>query len=265
MYGTVLKLMLITMLLSTPALTGAATATFDFTADFTGMINHWPGSDAMIGTDDDLIDPGTWPVEGSEPNPGTYSYNAFDFGSGQTGPGMPDGFNAITYITGTVEIDLDVAVNGSLDQPLVTGLNVTSGTEPFPGHGPFTAEFTNTTGAYDAPTGGMTLTADFTANLNGSVDTSLGMNIVGQAWVIEDEDYGTATGHAYLDDVVIPLAQAEGATRALFILGSGIIPVAEGLSWPSMPFVAAIVALDDSEVADERSTWGDVKTLYGSH
>ncbi|MBU0741772.1 hypothetical protein KJ554_05395 [bacterium] len=248
-----------------PAFASAVTITFDFTADFTDMADHWPDLDGWVGTADDLIDGGLSPVNGSAPNPGTYAYNAFDFDSGLTDDGMPAGYNAITFITGSPEVDLDVARGLSPLEPLFTELHVTSGTEPFFGHGPFTAQFTNiTAGDYDPSTGAMTLTTDFSADLNGSEDTSLGLTITGEAWVIEDGDYGTATGHAYLDDVVIPLAQAADATRVLYVKGSGIIPVAEGFSWGQMPFVACIVALDDSNVSQESSTWGGVKALYGA-
>ncbi len=82
--------------------------------------------------------------------------------------------------------------------------------------------------------------------------------------MIEEADYGTATGHAYLDDVVIPVAQAEGAARVLYMQGSGTIPHAVNWSWGDMPFIAVIVALDDSGVPNESATWGDVKSLYGA-
>jgi len=254
----------ILMLAALPALAAAATASFEFTADNAAVVDHWPGLDGMVGNADDLIGSTPSPIEDSAPNPGSYSYNAFDFGSGVTEDGLPDGFNAITFIAGSVEIDLDVAANGSAELPVVTALSVTSGTEPFPGHGPFTAEFTNVTGAYDVPTRGLTLNVDFAADLGGTPDTALNMKIVGQAWVIEDKDFGTATGNAYVDDVVVPLAQAEGATRVAWVMASGLIPLAENFSWGPMPFVASIVALDDSDVARDDATWGAVKALYGS-
>lgn len=261
MYRMLTRLALI---LAIPALAAAQTATFDFTADYPAVADHWPDLDAWVGTADDLISGSPSPTQGSAPNPGTYSYNAFDFGGGLTDPGMPTGFIAMTFVTGTAEVDMTVARGLAPMDPLVTGLAVTSGTEPFPGHGPFTAEFSNISGGYNAASGAFTLTADFTANLNGTVDTATGMNLSGEAWVIEEADYGAITGHAYLDDVVIPLAQAEGAVRVLYVQGSGLIPHSQNFNWGDMPMIACIVALDDSGVAAEIATWGDVKALYGS-
>jgi len=262
MYRMILRLALI---LAIPTLAAAQTATFEFTADYPTMADHWPNLDAWVGTADDLISGSPSPSQESAPNPGTYSYNAFDFGGGLTDPGMPTGFIAMTFVSGTAQVDMAVARGLSPTSPLITGLSVTSGTEPFPGHGPFTAEFTNISGDYDAASGAFNLTTDFTANLNGNVDSAWEpMNLAGEAWVIEEADYGTVTGHAYLDDVVIPLAQAEGAARVLYMRGSGTIPHAQNFNWGDMPMIACVVALDDDGVQTEPAAWGDVKALYGS-
>lgn len=225
------------------------------------MENHWPEDDGHLGTADDWIHGGTSPMWGSGPNfQGSYSYNAFDFGSGETDTGMPTGYNAITFVLAEVGIDLDVAAGGG--GPLVITLNCYSGTEPFLGHGPYSAQFSAiNSGSYDPGTHVFTLNVDFSAELAGGPDEALGMDISGVAYVVEEEDFETPTGHAYVDEVLIPRAQAQQASRLLYLRGSGTIPPAEGGSWGSMPFLASLVGLTDGVAAGE-SSWSRLKALY---
>lgn len=263
------RIMISVLLLSlfiAPAFGSAATARLHMVAGYPPVQDHWMGPDGDIGTVDDVINGSPSPMNGSAPNPGRLSYNAFDFtGIGTTDVGFPDGYNAVTFLTGSAEIDLDVAGGGVSTVPLFTNLSVTSGTEPFPGHGPFTADFTNIdSGSYDPATRAFTLTADFAANLGGFPDTADDITMAGTAWVVESADFGTPTGNAYIDDVLVPIAQARNADRLLYASGTGIIPPANGGSWGTMPFKAVIVAIGGQNVSVETLSWGAVKGAYRS-
>ena len=240
---------------------GAAELTYSFMAGDAAMVNHWPGADGHVGTVDDVVDGNTSPMSGSDPNlNGSYCYNAFDFGSGNTDTGMPPGFNAMTFVDGTVGIDTDVATSGG--GPLVTGMEILSGTQPFQGHGPFSASFINVSaGSYDPGTGAFSLTCDFQATLVGGSDQADGMVLTGAAWVLDQADFSTGVGDPYVDDVLVTLAQDAGATSLVYVQVSGTVPAANGGSWPAMPIYGVIVGLATSTATDDSSL-SAIKSLY---
>ena len=210
---------------------GAAELTYSFLAGDVSMVNHWPGADGHVGTVDDVVDGNTSPMSGSDPNlNGSYCYNAFDFGSGNTDTGMPPGFNAMTFVDGTVGIDTDVAASGG--GPLVTGMEILSGTQPFQGHGPFSASFINVSaGSYDPGTGDFSLTCDFQATLVGGSDQADGMVLTGAAWVVGPE-LGVArtvavgvVGTVWIAVAGLIVAQATGMTDISPISGMSLIGV----------------------------------------
>jgi len=242
---------------------GAAAESTGFTmvSGDPGMVDHWPGQDSYIGSADDYINGGLSTPHGSAPNSyGSYCYNAFNFYSGQTDPGIPSPYDAITFIEGSVDIDLN-AVRDRIPQPWITGLTVTQGTLPFPSHANYSASFSGVNGWDLWSDHDFVLNVDFTANIGGTEDTSLGLVLEGEIWVIEAADFGTPTGHAYLDEVVIPRAIAQQASRLVYIMGFGTIPAAEGGSWGPMPMKAVVVGFTDA-VAAGQSSWSHLRTLY---
>ena len=225
-------------------LAGVAAATLELMAD-PSVVNHYPGPDGLMGNTDDLVSAATT-LSTSDPNvPGAFSYNAFDFsGAGAiTDPGLPAGTSAVTFLAGSVTVDTAVAAAGG--GALLTGLAV-SGTQPFNGHGPYSAAITGVNGgSYDPVSGAFTLDVDFTASLVGGTANALNFALSGTAWYIDAADFGTATGNAYLDHVLLPLAQSAGAGALLFAQASGVVPASSGGSggfFPSMPIEAVIVA-----------------------
>lgn len=224
------------------------------------MVDHWPSADGLIGTLDDHVSGNCSPQNCSGPNVnGSYSYGAFDFGVGGTDTGMPTGFQAITFVEGTVGIDITVANNGG--GPLLTAMVVT-GTEPFFGHGAYSSNFSSINGGtYDPVSKAITMNVDFQAVLGGPPDTALNFEMTGTAWVIVEADYGILTHEPYLDEVVIPRAIARGASRLVFVRLSGNIPAAEGGSWPEMPMTGAFLAFTDA-TATEETSWSEVKSAY---
>ncbi len=225
-------------------LTGATAATLNLLAG-PSVVNHYPGPDGLVGNADDIVSASTT-LSSSDPNiPGAFSYNAFDFtGTGAvTDPGLPAGTSAVTFLAGSVAVDTAVAAAGG--GALLTGLAV-SGTQPFNGHGPYSAAITNVNGgSYDPVSGAFTLDVDFSASLVGGTANAVNFALSGTAWYIEAADFGTPTGNAYLDTLLLPLAQSNNAGALLFAQASAVVPASSGGSggfFPSMPIEAVIVA-----------------------
>lgn len=210
-----------------------------------GLTNTWPGTDGLIGNADDVVDASNSPLQDSLPNAnGSYSYNAFDFGGPTETDLLPAGMNAVTFLEGSVSIDQEVAINGG--GALIEGFTVT-GTEPFAGHGDYDATATASSGGtYDPVTGEFTQTLDFSATLIGGTASASDFELSGIAHVISSADYGAGIGNAYVDDVLIPFAQSQGALGLVYINASGVVPASSGGSggaFPSMPVKFVYVAL----------------------
>jgi hypothetical protein len=224
-------------------LTGAVQ--FTLVSGHAGALNHYPGLDGYVGTADDHVGTDSTAMNMSIPNTvGSFSYNAFDF----TGIGLSDSlylpatYNAVTFLQGTITVDADAMATTGTDGILSTW-NV-SGTEPFPGHGAYSAVISAVnSGTYDTATKQFTINIDFTATLTGGPDTSSNFTLTGTAYLIAAADFGTATGDTYIDNVLIPMANASGATHLLVLEGEGTVPAPAGFSWPQMPVKAVIVAI----------------------
>lgn len=219
------------------------------------VINAWPGADGLIGTMDDVVDATPSTTNMSAPNSlGSYSYNAFDFvgdGSVTDGPKFPTGTQAITFLEGTVTVDTAVAAAGG--GPIITNW-VVSGTEPFAFHGPYTASITAVNGGtYDPLTYAFTLDVDFEANLLLGTGSVSNMLLSGEAYYLEASDF-SATGNAYVDGVLIPLAQSRGASTLFFATGSGVVPPSTGAPLPEVPVEAALMALTVPEPSQTLAT-----------
>lgn len=201
--------------------------------------NHYPGADGLIGTGDDIVSGALTNRQQSGPNlHGTLGYNAFTFSSsGPQDPNLPTGFDAITFVEGTVTADLDVLTGGG--GPIVTAMDVSSGTEPFPGHGAYASEITQVNGGtYDPVTGDFTLDVDISYTIAGQTSTEPGVLLTGTAIYRTSGQFGTATGNAYVDNVAMPFAQTAGASRMLFLTTTGT------LTNLGFPIAATLVALD---------------------
>lgn len=229
-------------------------------------VNHFPGPDGLIGNGDDVISDQLSSVQGSAPNGnGSLAHNAFNFGGGQDAA-IPTGYNAITFVDGTVDINVDALTNGG--GPIVNALSVASGTEPFPGHGPYASFITAVnSGSYDTGTRQFSLNVDFSYVFQGAMFSEPGVTLTGTAIYQAAADFGTPTGNAYFDNVVVPLAQAAGAASAVFITGTGALT---NLGYPiSTSFVAfqgspltINAGMNDAWVSDDAPFQGFFFTVY---
>lgn len=203
------------------------------------QLNHYPGPDGLVGTGDDVVSDGLTSIQSSAPNSGgSYGFNAFKFTPiGPDDPSLPTGFDAITFVNGNLTIDKGVFASGG--GPIVTTMDITSGTEPFPGHGAYTSTITAVnSGTYNAATNEFSLNVDFEYTIFGSDSAEPGVDLTGTAIYQAAEDFGTDTGNTYFETVVKPLALAKGATGAVFISGTG------QLTSLGFPINATIVALE---------------------
>ncbi len=246
------------LLLAIPAL--GQLVEFTLVSGDPGMVNHWPNGDAHIGTGDDHISASCSPNHCSGTNAlGSYSYNAFDFGvfGGDTGI-PPGGYEAISFLEGTVGIDMDVAINGG--GPLFYDMSI-SGTEPLSGHGSYLATIARVnSGTYNPAGKAFTFNIDLDADIGG-LDSALDFDLSGTAWVIESADFGNVTGDTYIDNVLLPRAIAQSATSLMYIRMMGTVPAAEGGTWGPMPLLAEVVGFTDA-VATEATNWSTLKSNY---
>lgn len=232
------------------------------------MVNHYPGLDGLIGNGDDVVSASLTSIRSSAPNAnGSYSHNSFLFGiSGGQDPNIPTGFDAITFVEGTVIIDEAILVAGG--GPIVSALNITSGTEPFPGHGAYTSTVTAVnSGTYNPGTGQFTLNVDFSYTINGSTASEPGVTLTGTAVYQAAADFATPTGNAYFDNVVKPQAQAAGAASAVFMTATGMLT---NLGFPINTTVVALdtggvtinAGMNDAWVSDDAPFQGLFFTVY---
>lgn len=185
---------------------------------------HYPGPDGLIGTADDFVSGLLSEAQQSEPNfNGSYGFNAFSFSGGQqSDPRMPTGYDAITFVEGEIKIDLAEVIGGG---PLITALDIFSGTEPFPGHGPYSSAITAVNGGdYDAASGAFTLDVDISYTINGQVAMEPGVVLTGEAFYQRKDQYAFPRGVDYLDNVAVPLAQARDAEAVVTITATGQLP-----------------------------------------
>lgn len=248
--GRVIGSMVVSLLAAAPVSHAQTRFTL---VDSDTLINHWPSTDGMIGTQDDVVGDQPSTTNGSAPNSeGAASYNAFDFGQGAVPDAnlFPPGRQAITFLDagGTVTIDDAVAAGGA--GALITDWSVT-GSEPFPGHGPYTATITAVnSGAYNPSDGVFTQNVDFSANLNSGAANSANFTLSGTAFVMNAADFGTGTGNAYVDSVLIPIAQALNADAMFYAMGSGTVPMADNGGFPEMDVTAVLFGVSSATSPD---------------
>lgn len=243
----------LSLLSASPAL--AALTSFQVVA--TGdLVNHYPGMDGQVGTGDDVVSGSPTATYGSAPNgTGSLSFNAFNFG-GAADSSLPPDRNAVTFLAagGTVEVDLAIAASGG--GALIGGWDL-SGTEPFPGHGAYSAQITAVnSGSYTPASGSFNQNLDFTTSLTGGTANAMNFSLSGQAWVVSSTQYGSGIGVTYVDDVLIPLAQSLSADSFFYAYGSGTVPASTGGtggSFPEMDVTAGIFAVAYAPVPEPKT------------
>ena len=79
--------------------------TFTLLAGLRNALFHMPGPNGQIGDGDDVISADPTSLQGSDPNYlGAFSFQVEQVPNLGTEPGLPDGFNRIRYIEGTIDV-----------------------------------------------------------------------------------------------------------------------------------------------------------------
>lgn len=193
----------------------AAQTTYQLLTD-PSMVNHWPGIDGVIGTADDIIDGGSMTSGGSGPNVlGALSQGSFDFGFPVDDMHLAPGYHAVTFVhNGSFVFD---AAAGS-SSPLIISFDIVSGSEPFVGHGPYSAQTTGPTSGTSTGSTFNLAAAPYQSLVSGTPDNAT-MTLSGTYQVVDPN--GAATGDNYLDTVLTPIAQANNAVSYVVINGTG--------------------------------------------
>lgn len=228
--------------------------------------NHWPSADRLVGTADDVVNAGLSTYGRSSPNQfGTYSYIVTSFGlSPAPDPLLFGNYDTVTFVLGSATIDTSSFVTN--DIPLVKDLQL-SGTELFPGHGPYRLKLTNRRGGSYTHVGSLyTFTSryDFEGTFAAGQAVTTNALAEGRVAVIDAQDFGAPdlTGvpdnlAAFIRSVGLPIAQQSHSSGLLCgdmnLQTAGSLPGTSGF-FPPLTGYAFVLALDFSGVAELRIT-----------
>jgi uncharacterized repeat protein (TIGR01451 family) len=198
-------------------------------------LNHYPGADNLIDTGDDVVSALVTTIGSSDPNfHGDYSAVVFPI--------------SVSFLEGTTTIDL----GAGMSDPLVTALSVT-GTGIRQGLALSNLRITAVnSGSLTTITNLNTNSLMFEGSENVDLEVTLGNGIVqafagvdlgGTAFVVDDDDYAAFNADPYVDNVLIPIAQAAGATKLLFLQAEGMLIASLPLVINPSAFTLTLVGL----------------------
>jgi len=210
-------------------LAGAQTS-YDSIDGDPAVLHHYPGPDGLIGNGDDVASTAPSGFIGSDPNYiASYAHASASSPTGLDDPALPTGFDTISFLTGSVTVDDAVATagGGSLFQALDLTLTQPIQGQPVAGGAASVSIATVNGGSYVPGTG--TISVDLGINIDVPVFPIpvpvTTMQAAGTALIVDAADFGApATGNAYVDNTLVPVAQALGADSLLFVDIEGIEP-----------------------------------------
>lgn len=230
------------------------------------IVNHWPADDGFIGTTDDVVSAQLSKFARSSPNAyGTYSLIVTSLGfSNQRDPFLPPGDDTATFVLGSATID--TAAFLAPDVPLLKSVEF-SGTELFPGHGPYSVRMTNPrSGTYSRQGNAFTFSTrfDFDGQFQAGPAGATNALADGVVVLVDAQDFGRAdlSGAppglaAYISTVALPLAQNMGASGLLCgkmkLTTSGSNPGTPG-SFPPLATDAVVLSMEFASAASLRIT-----------
>jgi uncharacterized repeat protein (TIGR01451 family) len=185
-----------------------------------GIVNHYPGADGLVGTGDDVVSHEITTIVGSDPNHrGMYSHALYDPTFNSTSdPALPGTYIAVSFVQGTIDVDEGVAAAGGTY--VVTGADIT-GTATGQGTGDVAFEFSSSdlsAGSFAAGAGArvLSLTGDFRITAFGNTVTVSGVTFTGTG--VYETSLGSPSGSnpAYVNSVLVPRALALGANRLFY-------------------------------------------------
>lgn len=216
--------------------------TYDLVAGEPAAVNHYPGPDGRVGNGDDVISAQPTAIIGSDPNVhGSYSFAVYEsFGPGD--PALPGANTSVSFFTGTVDLDPSVVTAGT--GQLLTGASAT-GTGFGQGLGVSTLDITNVdSGTWNGGTGAFTTQADLELGVAGLTQIFDDVSVSGEAIVVQSADFGTPTGNAWVDNVLIPRAQALNADSLVYMSFDGMLPVSPPMVIINAPFTVVLAGFE---------------------
>lgn len=257
-----------------PMMAGAAAGqSYSLLGGLPAALNHYPGPDGLVLSGDDAVSAQITNTVGSDPNfQGDLSY-----ASGVTFPpgdadlpltllSMPDPLNydGIAFLEGAVTLDPTVAAAVSaINQPLVSAISATA-TAFRQGLGVGSLSFTAVhSGSYDPV--GHTAAENVDLRLSNawiSQDVS-GVDLSGSAFVVPSSDFGAFNANTYVQNEVIPRAQAAGAAGVVFIQLRGVLPQTLPFVFFDTPVLLNLVGLLDAAPANSADLMAE-KTFTGA-
>jgi len=222
-------------------------------------VNRYPGADGLVGNSDDVVSSGRTPTAGSAPNSlGSYGFSVLDADDSASDDELPTGFEAISFVSGSATVDQGVLTNGG--GPMITGLSFSSGTQPFEDVSYSVSLDAVNGGSYNPSSQQFTLNGDMSFLVDGETLLEPGVALAGTAVFLRANQFAVGSGNTYVDSVLIPLAQAEGASSLLFFDGSGVFP---NLGLPVRFVVSAIQESEGAFAINQgvAGTWVNPETL----
>jgi len=201
---------------------GASAQVYELLAGDSAALNHYPGPDGLVVTADDTVSADITTVLGSDPNfHGAFSYAAAASGM-LTDPALPNGAVA-SFLEGTVTVD--PAVAGGMSGALITAFSA-HGTDLRQGLSLGNITITNVNGGmFDPMTnmGNENVDLEIRIGTAGPTQAFAGVTLTGTAFVVDAADFATFNANTYVQNVLIPRAQAAGATSLLFLQVQGTL------------------------------------------
>jgi len=199
---------------------GAQPTEFELLSGANEVLFHYPGSDELIGTDDDVDSAAISDFLSSDPNVfASYSYLAFEvpgFSGGD--PLIGGGNHAVFFLRGTFTIDESNSTNP-----------ISAGTVTTTAYGQGVGSFLTTVNDVSAVSvTGSTIEADVDLDVD---LPALDVNIQFPQLLVDGD--GTlgfcnpsscGSGIAFVDSVAAPVAAARGATRLAYLIIDGPVP-----------------------------------------
>lgn len=179
------------------------------------IVNHWPGPDGFLGTDDDVVQNQLSQILQSSPNAmGSYGYLATSL-AGFQDSWLPNNSDAATFLQGSITVDISASQTDEI--PVFKSLEF-QGTELFPGHGAYTVRLTRPHDGVYTRQGleyGFSIFYDFEGVFAGGLARSTNAQATGSAYLIESLDFAADLENpnnldplkSWINQVALPLAR----------------------------------------------------------
>lgn len=187
---------------------------------FDNILFHYPGSDELVGTGDDVMMTGVSSFLGSDPNVmGSFSYLAFEIPGFAPDPVVGGNNAALFFLEGSFMID-----ENNMNLPIPSADVRSTGY----GQGVGLLE-TDVNSVQGLSINGSAISANVNLDVTvpafgGAVLNFPNLNINGNGSLVFCSPASCNSGIAYLDNIIAPAAMSRGATRIAYLELDGAVP-----------------------------------------